>query len=172
MNTINHLRRFLRYDPETGEFRWLPRVRKDFKTKRAFSSWNSRFAGKTAGTVRAGKYPCLFIRIGGVTYLADKIAWGFSTGEWPDHPIRHINGDRSDNRLSNLTGEHVSQKLLRGAVSRGNSSGHVGIAMQEHGSYRVQVRGKHVGNFRELDRAIQAREDAVNEYLKEREQNG
>jgi hypothetical protein len=35
-------------------------------------------------------------------YLAHRCAWLWFYGEWPEHDIDHINGDRSDNRLINL----------------------------------------------------------------------
>lgn len=40
--------------------------------------------------------------IDGAAYATHRLVWFYVHGKWPEHEIDHINGDRSDNRISNL----------------------------------------------------------------------
>jgi HNH endonuclease len=43
-----------------------------------------------------------YVEIDGELYRADRVAWLYVTGEWPEGEVEHINGDRGDNRWENL----------------------------------------------------------------------
>lgn len=77
----------LNYDPETGVFTWR------INSSRAK-------AGAVAGTVNSRGYVIICIRKRG--YMAHRLAWFYVHGYWPPEETDHINGDRADNRLSNL----------------------------------------------------------------------
>lgn len=86
---VVQLRQELRYDPETGEFTWLRDQAKKYK------------AGDKAGNLnRRTGYVQISIR--GVLIRAQRLAWVITFGKWPDGVVDHINGIRSDNRMSNL----------------------------------------------------------------------
>lgn len=75
------------YDPATGLFR-------NHRTNRVIGSLDKDgyvIIGLRPPTDRAVK-----------SLRAHRIAWFYVHGQWPDHDIDHINGVRSDNRLSNL----------------------------------------------------------------------
>ena len=44
------------FDYVDGKLIWKVRPLEHFKTKRAFSTWNTRFAGKTAGYLHSSSY--------------------------------------------------------------------------------------------------------------------
>lgn len=86
--TAKEVREKLQYNPATGLFRWRRRYNGHQK-----KGW---FSGASDG----GGYKQ--IRIMGNRYLAHRLAWLMTHGEWPEHQIDHINHCRADNRLCNL----------------------------------------------------------------------
>ena len=85
------LREILHYDPESGELRWLisPRYRVNI--------------GALAGVLNSRGYRV--IKIGGRMYVAHRLAFLWMEGRWPMEEIDHANGDKTDNRWSNLREE-------------------------------------------------------------------
>lgn len=82
------LKLFFNYDPETGVI-----------TRRVSVAQNAS-AGAVAGSTDAKGY--LIIGLHKVQWKAHRMAWAMHYGEWPVGWIDHINGIRSDNRISNL----------------------------------------------------------------------
>lgn len=79
---------YLRYDPETGDFRWKV-------------STNGRIkVGQIAGCLESSGY--IKIRIEGKSYGAHRLAWIVVNGDIGDLLIDHINGVKTDNRIANL----------------------------------------------------------------------
>lgn len=81
------------YDPETGSFVWKRRADKA-------ANWNTRWAGKPAGTYDKDGYLC--ITINGFWYKAHRLAVLFVTGEWPEQDVDHEDLDPGNNRWLNL----------------------------------------------------------------------
>lgn len=88
MLTAERLRTLLTYEPETGIFR--------IATYRG----GRKKAGEVAGAVNSSGYIC--IKVDGRKYQAHRLAWLYVHGAWPPDVIDHVNGNRTDNRLSNL----------------------------------------------------------------------
>ena len=115
--TLNRdtLQQLLEYDPSTGIFRWRLRPGKDGPT----ISFNKRFAGAVAGTVHPPNPDYNLpgghrvIKIDGELCMAHHLAWFFGHNEFPQLSVHHINGNRDDNRISNLELRDHSQTLKR-----------------------------------------------------------
>lgn len=55
----------------------------------------------------------------GQTHLEHRLVWLMAYGQWPDGEIDHINGDKQDNRLSNLRlVDHKTNGFNKGASKR------------------------------------------------------
>ena len=94
------------YDPDSGLLHWKERGADAFtKGKRTAKQkaqiFNAHYAGKTAfsSLTSAGYLAGTFEK---KSVKAHRVAWALHYGEWPELPIDHINGERSDNRLQNL----------------------------------------------------------------------
>ena len=96
---IEKLKVLFTYDEKTGKLYHNHRPLEFFKTEHAFKSWNSRCAGKEAGTLAKSGY--VQINLSGKFSYAHRVAWALFYGNNPTE-IDHINGDRSDNRINNL----------------------------------------------------------------------
>lgn len=86
--TLARLKTLISYDPETGVF-----------TRVGFRKGRGR-AGSKAGTFDDDGY--VIVCVDYKSYRANRLAWFYLFGVWPDGSIDHINGDRSDDRWCNL----------------------------------------------------------------------
>lgn len=116
------LKRRLHYDPETGVFTWL--------------ETHIHRLGKEAGSVKAGKAGqdgrrYRYINIGGVLYRANRLAWLYMTGHWPDGDVDHENLIRDDNRWANLRDATRAQNNVNSATPSNNTSGFKGVSFDK-----------------------------------------
>lgn len=115
-----------------------------------------------AGSLADGKFDThgyRVVRVGGNEHRAHRLAWYMSHGEWPPADIDHINGDRADNRLSNLRLATRQQNLRNARISSRSSSGAKGV--HPSGRYwavalRVDGKKRHVGTFETKELAAEA----------------
>jgi hypothetical protein len=112
MIDIELMRSLLSYEPETGEFSWLC-DRSNIK------------AGSIAGWINNKGYR--LIRIGARCVPAHRIAWAMTFGEYPSKQIDHIDGDRSNNRLSNLRLATLMENCRNRKLGKRNKLGFKGI---------------------------------------------
>lgn len=159
--TPEFLRSALSYDPLTGDLRWLPRSDVPRRV-------NVRCIGKIAGKLNKRGYRTVVIH--GSGFLAHRIAWAITHGEWPSSDIDHIDGNPSNNSIANLRLATKSQNQINRPVQKNNSAGHKGVSW--HSAARkwaatLVFRGKrtHLGVF-------STREEAANAYRRAAEETG
>jgi len=160
---IEYLKECISYDPETGVCTWLRRPREHFETNQLFNWWNSRYSGKEAGSkrrIRHSEYR--HIHLDHHMIAIHRAIWAIVHGEWPN-VIDHIDGDGLNNRISNLRNvdSFVNMKNKRRYA---NCELECGIHKRKGGTYfaGIKVNGeyKHLGSFKTLDEAVDARRAA------------
>lgn len=136
---------FLRYDPGTGDFRWLIRPARHIRI------------GDIAGSFTQERYRQ--IKFGGKTYFAHRLAWLLTYGEWPVGQIDHINGIKHDNRIVNLREVTSSENIQAIFTAQSNSAtglrGTTQLKATGRFQSRIAVAGKRVflGDFETAEQA-------------------
>ncbi len=151
--SLKTLDRVLSYNPETGKI--------------------LRFkGGEFKETVKPHKRTgYLWYSINKQVYAGHRLAWKiyYRQDVLSDMEIDHINGDQSDNRISNLRLVKMNENMKNKKTYCSNKSGIVGVAKRsDTNSWRSQisVNGKAIklGSFKTKDEAISARLAAEKKY--------
>ncbi|MCP1114423.1 HNH endonuclease [Enterobacter bugandensis] len=148
------LKCFLQYDQITGFFTWR-------------ESKGTAKKGAVAGTVSGQGY--VNIKLDGHLYKAHRLAWLWEYGAMPDGPLDHINGNRSDNKISNLRLATLSENQHNQGMRADNKSGIKGVSWDSKNKYwraQIKTNGKlvHIGSFSDVDEARMAMEKARNKF--------
>jgi hypothetical protein len=158
------LRNLLRYEPETGKLVWLARPVEMFENcmqsaESRAKAWNTRWANVEAfvSPSQGYRYGRIFRQI----YPSHRVIWAMQAGFWPDVDIDHINGNRSDNRWSNLRCANRSENLRNKGLCGRNKSGVKGVSWDAkwekwRATINVNRRQTNLGRFVELADAAAA----------------
>lgn len=166
------LKELLEYCPDTGTLTWKERGRVWFKSDavfgyRAHVIWNSRYAGNEAFTANKDGYKVGAVL--GTNFRAHRVAIAISYGEWPPDDVDHENGDRSDNRLSNLRVVPRAENTRNAMIPKNNTSGALGVYWRrdiQKWQPRIRVDGRYIslGCFEHKFDAVLARITADREH--------
>jgi len=154
MLTHDRLCEVLRYNVDEGRFYWINGGRgiKPSKSRQAGS-----FDAHGYGQVSIGKK----------IYKEHRLVWFYVHGEWPTGQIDHINHQRRDNRIENLRIVDNTENHKNRPMQKNNKTGCPGVSY-DRGSFvaKITVHGTqiHLGRFRVLEDAINARGKANNDY--------
>lgn len=152
--TQDQLKELLYYNPETGEFTWIK------------ARSNRIPVGKIAG-FNLGRYRA--IEINGQSYLVHRLAWLYTTGSWPVDQIDHKDGDRGNNKFSNLRQATHSQNSMNCKKYANNSTGVKGVRWSKRSNQyiaTIMVRNKsiHLGCYHSISLAKIAYQSASSFY--------
>ena len=112
--TQQELKRVLHYDPETGIFKWIVN---------AGAKGRGR-AGDVAGTNDQGY---IKIIIAGKKYRAHRLAFLYMNGNFPKNAVDHIDGNRGNNKWTNLREATVTDNNRNMRLYRRNVTGLHGV---------------------------------------------
>ena len=138
------VRAALKYDQETGVLTWNKsgsRIRK----------------GAPAGCFHGGY---IRLELNGKSMYAHRIAWFLHYGEWADKDIDHINGNKSDNRISNLRlADHAKNCQNRRKARSDSRTGVIGVGKRGKrfaASICTNGKDKFLGYFDDIESAAKA----------------
>ena len=120
-----HAKKFLEYDKDTGTLTWIYNTHK-------------RFIGKEAGCIKPSGYRTLHIFK--TVIEAHRLIWLIEYGYLPDCEIDHINGNKSDNRLSNLRLADQQKNQQNRGVRVDSQLGVKGVRLKPSGKYEARVK--------------------------------
>jgi hypothetical protein len=145
------LKESLRYEPKTGVF-------------------YSLVSGKLSGYVDIQGY--VIIQINYNKYKAHRLVFLWENGEFPPKMVDHIDGNRANNKLSNLRYCDNQQNQRNRKRSSDNTSGHKGVSWDNSkGRWRVTIRldnsRKHLGYYKDLEQAAKVACKAQAKHFKE-----
>lgn len=131
--TQQELKNLFSYSEDTGRFLRLYQPARGLKNN-------------PTGSVAGNGY--LQLKFGGKVYAQHRLAWLYVYGKLPDGVIDHINGDRADNRISNLRDVDQSTNLQnRRAPKKTSAHQLLGVSFDKRrGMFvsRIRVNGKNI----------------------------
>ena len=161
--SVDQLRELLDYNAASGVLTWRQRDPRLFKSKRDCQAWNTRYAGKPANHVHTLGY--VVVRLLGRAYKGHRIAYAIYHGRWPKLQIDHINGVKTDNRISNLREVDNQTNAMNTKTHRHNTSGAPGVYWHKRDRKWVArigttKAGSFIGAFKSFEDAVAARKRA------------
>ena len=136
---IDRLKQLFSYNPDTGLF------------KRKLSRGNAK-KGTVVGRLDTKGY--LRVCVDGKDYKLHRLAWLLTYGDWPEDQIDHINGDKTDNWISNFRDCNCSENCSNQHGPRKNNKlGLQGVHQIGHNRFRAKFRSQHLGVFTDIQEA-------------------
>lgn len=153
---LDVLNELLSYNHITGHIHWKVSVSKNK-------------AGTLAGNLRNDGY--IKVQINKKPFKAHRLAWAMYYGEWPDLDIDHIDGNRANNKISNLrlatrNENNRNRKAQTGSSKFKGVQWHKAANKWVARAYKDDVR-VHLGVFNTEIEAATAYNKAVSEWYKE-----
>lgn len=165
--TFERVRQLFDYAPLTGQLIWLPRAESEFARPQDFRVWHKRFCLKPAGGPTGDGR--LSVGIDGALYAVSRVVWLWHTARWPREMLDHIDGDVTNNRLSNLRDVPHKINMRNRALGSNNNSGVFGVHWYPRDSKwyaEIGVDGAsiHLGVFDDWSDAVIVRQAAERKY--------
>lgn len=139
--------------------------KKQLQKKLKYDTFTGVFFDKESGKPVGKLNPVdghMYICIDKNKYRADKLAWLYIHGSWPEHDITHIDGVNTNNWASNL------KKKPDMKPRKDNKLGIPGVSWDKRDKkFRAQISKngvqKNLGNYEQIENAILARYRAEQE---------
>lgn len=142
--TKDNVKDLFNYNPETGELKW--KIQPNRNTPAGSLIRSISVDGYYNISYKCRKYRC------------SRVIWLYVYGKWPNKFIDHINGIRTDNRLTNLRDVECSENNQNQQIHREGK--HPGISKNECGKFeaRKYIDGDElwIGTFKTFKHAKEA----------------
>ena len=159
--SIEYLHKRILCDAEKGKWFW--RDCEDMPI-----SWRSRLSGTEAFTT-VDRKGYLRGTIKCKNLFSHRVIWSMHYGDWPAGQIDHINGIRTDNRITNLRVVTNQENAKNMAMKKSNKSGVTGVYWNKKAKKwraAIMIAGKdhHLGFFSNIEDAAAVRLAALAQY--------
>lgn len=109
----------------------------------------------------------LRVKIGRQVYSVHRVIWKIATGSEPPSMLDHIDGNRLNNRVSNLRAASHGDNQQNSGRQRNNTSGHKGVSWSRtHKSWQASIMGDGksvwLGRYKNLEDAVKVVADTRN----------
>lgn len=149
--TIARLREAFDYDPETGALKWLISRRGQAKP------------GDLAGHANHGYW---MTKLDQQIMMVHRVGWALTHGRWPNGDIDHIDGNPSNNRLSNLRECSRSENMQNRRTPKSTTkSGLLGVWRTRRHLSKPWVAAVVIGRKKVWGGYFATKEEAAAEYL-------
>jgi hypothetical protein len=121
--------------------------------------WNTRWAGKSAGSLNSKGYWVLDFC--GREVRAHRVIFALTYGRWPVGEVDHRNQSKADNDIENLREATRAQNQQNRGANRNSASGLKGVSWSKlnkrwHVTIKVDGHSIHRGSFNTKEAALQA----------------
>lgn len=152
--SIETLREWIDYDPNTGELTWLKSPHHLVKK------------GDVAGSYEKRGYKVIQVQKRSIK--GHRAAWAITHGYFPTMEIDHIDNNPSNNRIENLREVDRSKNQMNTKNAKNNSSGIKGVSYcnpKKKWIAAISINKKKIciGHFDSFEDAVQARKDKEKE---------
>jgi hypothetical protein len=123
-----------------------------------YDRWTGTFIRRSSGVVAGSTNTAghIQINVGRQLFVAHRLAWLFVHGEWPTNDLDHINGNKSDNRMTNLRLAAPFQNCRNRKMQCTSKTGFKGVGkIGSRFRARIKVNGReiHLGLFKTAEEA-------------------
>lgn len=169
---VDLLRACVELDGPTSNLYWKARplwtfVEGKYPLEREAARWNTRHSGQRAFST-VSTYGYLTGRLNGISLYSHRVVWALHHGSFPDLWLDHIDGNRTNNLLSNLRQVSYRENNKNTKLRFNNKTGVVGVSVRGKmfasnikDSQGVQV---FLGYFKSVDEAAKVRQEAEIKY--------
>lgn len=151
----SYLRDRFTYNPDTGVLLWKVKAVNSWRD----TAWNTRYSGQEAGRVGSDGYRVIYLD--GRAVKAHRVAWAIQTRVWPAATIDHMDGDKSNNKLSNLRLCSNKENSRNAKQYSSNKTGQMGVCWnKDRNKWVAYISKDFLGHFDDWESAVEARKSA------------